>query len=370
MVAEGQGAQLYNLGAQLEGQHRLISEGYVALSPQADLKYPYPYTPPIAVLMSPFASLPPTTSMAIWDLLNIACMAAGFWYLLSTLSLPRFTRLALLLGALTSLPFIVNLEQGQSSGVVMFSVAVGVALLRKKRDLPAGLAFGLLALKVQWLPVLLVVLVFKVRWRALLGIACTGGVLFLLSILASGTAWIPDYLTLLGKAQQYARELLLDPWYSHSFPGGLTALIGRGTDDIVRAANLLMTLALVLLLLYVWRSKWQPSTPRWDGLMAATLLVAFFTNIQLNTHDLSLLALPGALGLSYITSTQLGSRMRFAWLGALWLIYFSTALFLSQIFNSPVRLTTLLLASMLGVLCYALLQKRLDSQSLSPSGQV
>src|SRR5438045_7745940 len=60
MVAEGRGADLYNLGAQLDGQRRLISEGYIALSPADGLKYPYPYTPPIALLMSPFAGLPPT----------------------------------------------------------------------------------------------------------------------------------------------------------------------------------------------------------------------------------------------------------------------------------------------------------------------
>ena len=51
LVAEGRGASLYNLDAQLEGQRKLIAEGYIALSPADGLKYPYPYTPPIAVLM-------------------------------------------------------------------------------------------------------------------------------------------------------------------------------------------------------------------------------------------------------------------------------------------------------------------------------
>jgi hypothetical protein len=356
LVSEGRGAELYNLDAQLAGQRRLISEGYITLSGSEDLKYPYPYTPPIAVLMSAFAGLPPTVGMAIWDIFNIACMAFGLWFLLSSLALPRFTRYALLLGGLTSLPFIVNLEQGQSSGVVMLAFAVGIGLLKKERDLPAGLALGLLVLKVQWLPLLVLVLLWKRRWKTLAGMTGSGGALMLLSVAVAGTGWIPDYLHLLGRAQQYARELLLDPWYSHSFPGGLTALIGRGTDDIVRTANLMLTVVLAGLLLFVWRGKWEPKDSKWDGLVAVTLLAAFFTNLQLNTHDLSLLVLPGALGMAYLAGFR--SSLRSTWLVVLWGLYVATGLFLPQVFALPLRLSTLAIALMLGLLLYAMLQKR------------
>ena len=96
LVSEGRGAELYKLDVQLAEQRRLISEGYIEFSPDAGLKYPYPYTPPIAVLMSPFSGLPPNMGMAIWDIVNIGCMAWGLWFLLSTLALARFTRLMIL----------------------------------------------------------------------------------------------------------------------------------------------------------------------------------------------------------------------------------------------------------------------------------
>jgi hypothetical protein len=369
LVAEGRGAELYKLDAQLEEQRRLISEGYISLSPDAGLKYPYPYTPPIAVLMSPFAGLPPTIGMTVWDLVNIACMAWGFWFLLSALALTKFTRLALLLAALTSFPFIVNLEQGQSSGVVMLAFALGIGLLKNGRDLPAGLAFGLLLLKIQWLPILVLVLLWKRRWRTLAGITAAASALALVSRAVAGAGWIPDYLQLLGRAQQHARELLLDPWYSHSFPGGLTALIGRGTDDIVRVANLVVTVGLVALLFFIWRGRWEPSTRRWDGLMSATLLVAFFTNLQLNTHDLSLLVLPGALGLSYLSSMHTQS-IRSVWLGALWTLYIATGLFLPQVFGFLVRPTTLLIALMLALLFYTMFRDMAEEKSPPLAAQV
>src|SRR6266566_4001728 len=156
LVASGQGAQLYNLDAQLREQQRMVSAVYLLPAPaeSADLKYPYPYTPFIAVLWSPLSALSPLTGMAIWDLLNIAAMVGGLWLLLTSLPLPQTTRLLLLLAAITGRPFIENLEQGQSSGIIMLGFAAGISLLKRKGELSAGLAFGLLALKIQWLPLL------------------------------------------------------------------------------------------------------------------------------------------------------------------------------------------------------------------------
>jgi hypothetical protein len=103
--------------------------------------------------------------------------------------------------------------------------------------------------------------------------------------------------------------------------------------------------------------------------MATTLLVAFFTNLQLNTHDLSLLALPGALGLSYLSGAHV-EGIRTVWIGALWTLYVATGLFLPQVFGLPVRLTTLLMVLMLGLLVYSILrniagEKRAISQALA-----
>ena len=44
----------------------------------------------------------------------------------------------------------------------MLALGVGIGLLKRERELPAGLAFGLLALKVQWLPILVVVAGFAI----------------------------------------------------------------------------------------------------------------------------------------------------------------------------------------------------------------
>jgi hypothetical protein len=344
MVSQGRGADLYSLPAQLEGQRQLIAQGYVALSPSDDLKYPYPYAPFTAVLLSPLSGLTPTVAWAVWDIVNIGGMAGGLWFLLSALSLSKWTRLLLLLGGLTSVPFIVNLEQGQSSGVVMLGLGLGISFLKRGRRLPAGLAFGLLLLKVQWLPFLVLVLLWKRQWRTLAGMVATWAVLMLLTVARIGTEWIPGYIDMVLRTQRYDRALLLDPAYSHSLAGGLTALLGGGTDALVRGISLGVMLVLAGFVLWVWRRPWQPDTGELDGMMALTFLAAILTNLQLNTHDLALLVLPGALGLSYLLAAR-RAGLTAAWCAMLWAGYVAL-LFMPLIFALPLRLTTLLILTM------------------------
>lgn len=358
LVASGQGAQLYDLDAQLREQQRMVSAGYLSLAPteNAQLNYPYPYTPFIAVLWSPLAALSPLVGMAIWDLLNIATMVGGYWLLLTSLPLPQTTRLLLLLAAITCFPFITNLEQGQSSGLVMLGFAAGISLARRGNDLPAGLAFGLLALKVQWLPLLLLLLLWKRRWWTLLGISLTVLFLFLLTFVTIGTSWIPGYLTVLQEAQQWSRVLLLDPQASHSLGGGLTALLGHGAEGLVRTTNIVATLAIATLLLFIWRGPWEPTRPRWDGAMALTFLASIFTNLHVNTHDLCLLSLPAGLGLCYIYQSQQTEAVKIAWYVLLWSAYLIPTFLLPETFSNSIRLTTLVMGLMIVVLAWQLMR--------------
>jgi hypothetical protein len=359
MVSEGRGAEIYSLDAQLEGQRRLIGEGYLLLGPDEELKYPYPYAPFIAVLMSPLSGIDPAVAWAVWDLINLGGMALGLWYLLASLALPGNTRLVLWLGGVTSFPFIVNLEQGQSSGVIMLALGLGIGLLKRERDLQGGLALGLLALKVQWLPFVLLALAWKRRWRALGGMALMGCALMAVTGLAAGFGWVGGYVDMLARAQRYARELLLDPWYSHSLAGGVTALLGRGTDDIARFANVAMLVGAVALVVWAWRGKWEPGAARWDAAMALTVLAAMVANPQMNTHDLCLLVVPGALGLASLMRMGAGADGGWrvvSWYGVLWGVYVSTALFLPQVFGLPVRVTTVGMVGMVGVLVWGMVE--------------
>jgi hypothetical protein len=84
--------------------------------------------------------------------------------------------------------------------------------------------------------------------------------------------------------------------------------------------------------------------------MALTLLVAIFTNLQVNTHDLVLLVLPGALGLSCLYGLPGRDRERVVWYALLWASYLLPAYFLNAAFGLNTLLMAALLAMMLVVL--------------------
>jgi hypothetical protein len=365
MVSSGDGAQLYDLDRQLAGQQQLIREGYIHQPLDAPLLYPYPYAPFVAVLNAPFAAQSPLVAMAIWDLINIVCMALGLWVLVSALPLDTLTRCLLLLGGLTCFPFIVNLEQGQSSGVIMLGMAVGIARLRRGDDLGGGVALGLLLLKVQWLPFLVLVLLFKGRWRALLGIAATDLVLFLLSLLTMSTGWIPGFLDMLQRAQRFDPALALTPWASHSLTGQLAALflgsaanVSAAGNEAIRNITLAATILAAGLVVLLWRGPWRPGSRNWHGAMAFTILVSAFTNLQLNTHDLCLLAVPAALGVAYFqVSVGMGSLGR-VWYGLVLALYLITSLAFPLLFAAPLRLMPLLIGLMIVVVSMSLLRSR------------
>jgi hypothetical protein len=365
IVSSGDARQLYDLDWQREGQLRLIRDGYLHQPRDAPLLYPYPYAPFVAVLNAPFAAQSPLLAMAVWDLINIVCMASGLWVLLSALPLERLTRYLLLLGGLTCFPFIVNLEQGQSSGVIMLGMAVGIGRLRRSDDLPGGVALGLLLLKLQWVPFLVLVLLFKGRWRALLGIAATGLALFLLSVLTMSTGWIPGFFDMLQRAQRFDPALALTPWASHSLTGQLAALFfGTATNvngagnEVIRNITLAATILAAGLVVVLWRGPWRPGSRNWDGAMSLTILASAFTNLQLNTHDLCLLAVPAALGVAYFRVSGGQESLGRAWYGLVLALYLITALAFPLLFAAPIRLMPLLLGLMMVLVSVSLLRSR------------
>ena len=74
------------------------------------------------------------------------------------------------------------------------------------------------------------------------------------------------------------------------------------------------------------------------------------TNMHLNTHDLSLLVVLAALGLSYVRTAGLPEGTQRIWYALIWTGYLVPFYLFTQVFDWPIRLTTLMIAAMLAVL--------------------
>jgi hypothetical protein len=156
----------------------------------------YLYPPPFALSVVPFTLLPGSLGTWAW----LGALVAAFLAATAILPVRPGVRLAIVLLAALSFPFLYSVKLGQVEPLLYLFFAIGWRSL--DRPFPLGLAVAAGALtKVQ--PALLFAwLMLTRRWRALLVglVACvTAG---LITTLITGAATWTDYVSLLGRVSQ------------------------------------------------------------------------------------------------------------------------------------------------------------------------
>jgi hypothetical protein len=154
--------------------------------------------PPLAWLAVPFTALPYDLAYWLWVGLGLGALA-GAWWLTSRGALR--TRLALLLLVLGLLPVGFAIQLGQPALLVAGAVALTAWLLRRGRQVEAGLMLALTVLKPQltWLvPPALLLAGFG---RAFLAWTAASAGLLALTLASLGTTGIQQYLDLLRYAE-------------------------------------------------------------------------------------------------------------------------------------------------------------------------
>jgi len=191
--------------------------------------------PPLAWLAAPFTLLPLPLAYLAWTALEAAAVVAA-WCLSLTGS--RAFRLAMLAVGAGLLPTGYALQLGQPSLLVAASVAGTAHLLRRGRDVPAGILLAAAVLKPQLVLLVPPALFLLGRRRALVAFAGTAGLLLGLMLLSLGPDGVGAYAGLL----RYAESLPVNRYLvvSDVFGGGLAAIA-------VRAALAAVTLAAVWL---------------------------------------------------------------------------------------------------------------------------
>ncbi|MGH7902818.1 MAG: glycosyltransferase family 87 protein [Candidatus Dormibacteraceae bacterium] len=155
----------------------------------------YVTPPPVAWLVAPLARLPLTVAYDIWVLLNAALYAVAGW-----LAIPgnRLRKLAILLVGATAYPVLYALKMGQIVPLAAGSVILAWSLLKRDRQVAAGLVLLAVLLKPQVAILCPLILIFTGHRRAL--VAWTLGALGLAvaSALTLGSAGLAQYAAALG----------------------------------------------------------------------------------------------------------------------------------------------------------------------------
>jgi hypothetical protein len=147
--------------------------------------------PWFAAAMWPLARLPYVPAQLIWQALLFAGLTAfvAFW--------PR-PSLALRAAILCfSLPALISILMGQDVPLLLASMAVSLALLRRGRPLLAGLVLSLTLAKFHLFLPLFPAVLFARRWRFSAGLFGGTSLLLAASFLVSGADWPRRFLTAL-----------------------------------------------------------------------------------------------------------------------------------------------------------------------------
>jgi hypothetical protein len=193
MVHSGMGAQLYDIAAQTRVQTSIVHGTF----PNGVLVFCAP--PFVALLFSPLAALPLNWARFVFALMNIGMatiLMRQVRHLMPGISRKQFQRFTLFVVSLS--PLWATITGGTLSIFVATGVAGMIASLRNERTTQAGLWIGLIALKPQYLPFILVFLLSRRLWRTIATSTAVGIGLFLISLPLGLSRWF-EFTKLLQK---------------------------------------------------------------------------------------------------------------------------------------------------------------------------
>src|SRR5262245_22607491 len=217
MVLRSRGGEaLYDLEAMNPFLHQLSA--YYKVRVGADLAQPVPYPPWFAALMVPFTIPPPPIGLALWYCASIAALV--YLAYRARRFLPKVGVLGSALLMLAAVPVATDLYMGQVA--LLLAIPVGEMLIsfKARRDFHAGLWLAVLLIKPQYAVVYGLLIVWKMRRRALAG-AIVGTIGFAaLGVLAAGASAL---LHLPGALQSMAHPQgdFRGPWWMLNGPASV-----------------------------------------------------------------------------------------------------------------------------------------------------
>lgn len=250
----------------------------------------YLYPPLLAMLLSPLATLPIASLIAIWE--TIVALSI---LLIVPLLIPLIGWRRAIVGVLFFVPSWQTLYWGQINGFIAVVLLLSIHLIHRKKDIRGGavLALGIL-LKITP-AVLLVMLVRRQRWRTIVGAMCVIG-----SIVLASLPWIAPRLWLAGSIVALQSSTGDESW--SSLPSILYSILGA--NGVV--PGLLLTLGITGITL--WRGG-HVDEPL--AIAAAILVPVFAARVTWNHH--AVMALP-ALALLWQHKIAARRPIEVAWL--------------------------------------------------------
>jgi len=312
VVLSGKGQDLYDFEAQKRVQRTILD------SLDSDVEFAgglllFSHPPFVAFLYVTVAWLSYIPAFLAWNLISGACLIAGVVKLVRFYQIKSPTDLEQIgLSCLIFMPVSAVLLQGQSTSVAFLCLVLAFVNLKRASEFWGGLWLSLALIKFQILPLLLLVLLFKKRAKALVGFLTGGLSLAAASLLTVGPAALLRYLSLLRDMPGWVDLYGVNPVGANCLRGQVYLLFYNALPEMALAVSLLLNGALIVFALFCWKGNWNSESPVFDLKFGLTIVVGLLIAPQVNFHDLSFLLFPGVI-LFHVADRKVG-HMPIRWI--------------------------------------------------------
>jgi hypothetical protein len=194
---------IYSRSVQLAGSH--LVPGLVAPSASGDLIWHFNEPPVMTLLAAPFAGLRISSAVNLWEVvLSVALAGCAVLLWRARNSLPHWLTAAVVAALLLNEIANTEFSLAQNDALLLVAALLALDLLRRHRDLAAGVLLGLAAVKPQLMFLAVIALVIHHRWRVVAASATTVAAIGAISVLMVGPSCSLQWLgsaTRLGEFQ-------------------------------------------------------------------------------------------------------------------------------------------------------------------------
>ena len=289
IVRQSGGAQLYRRQTQDEAYEALV--GY---RPNQYFLHP----PFEAAALVPLTWLSLEHAFVLWMLINIALLGGSVLWLMPCNPLVRDKPLLALLVCFGFFPTLIALNLGQDSILLLFILCAAYFLSRRGRELAAGLVLALLAIKFQYLAILVPLLLLSRRVRALAGLVAGAMLLGIVSLLVTGSRGLWEYFAFVRRFDAKGGYGGLNPALMVNARGFLAG-IGATAHVPVNSVAIGILLTAVAAVIAI-RSR----EPDAGLLFALFVTVALAASPYAHFPDMTIVLLPVLVALDYARANQ------------------------------------------------------------------
>ena len=289
IVRQGGGAQLYRRQTQDAAYEALV--GY---RPNQYFLHP----PFEAAALAPLTWLSLEHAFVLWMLINIALLGGSVLWLMPCNLLVRDKPLLALLVCFGFFPALIALNLGQDSILLLFILCAAYFLICRGKELEAGLVLAFVAIKFQYLAILVPLLLLSRRVRALAGLVAGAMLLGIVSLLVTGPRGLWEYFTFVRRFDANGGYGGLNPALMVNARGFLTGLGATAHIPVTSVAIGILLTAVAAVVAF--RSR----EPDERLLFALFVTVALAASPYAHFPDMTIVLLPVLVVLDYARTNQ------------------------------------------------------------------